>query len=334
MAEQTYQGLFLGAGQFAAIQIEGWRDVPGAAITGICNRTRGRAEELAARFDIPHTGEDPGAMMDALKPDFVDVCTAMETHFDMVRLAGDRGIPILCQKPIAPTREESHALVRYCADRDVPLMINDNWRWQAWYREIKQILDAGRIGRPFGAYLAMRTGDGWGPDAYARQPYFREMKRFLLLETGIHYIDTLRYLFGPVQSMYCTVRRRNPEIAGEDQALIVLNFESGVPVIWDANRAAPFPEVRSPFNGFMHIDGSEGVLHAGSDGAIEIEPRNGPRHRHDYAIPPGYRGGSVVAAQSHFIEALRSGVPFETSGHDYLATVDLVFDAYESAETA
>ena len=66
-----------------------------------------------------------------------------------------------------------------------------------------------------------RPGDGWAADAYlARQPYFREMPRFLIHETGIHFIDTFRYLAGEVTRVYCRLRKLNPAIAGEDCGLL------------------------------------------------------------------------------------------------------------------
>lgn len=311
--------------------MKAWREVPGVEFVGICNRTVARADQLAQEFGVPHTGSDLGALLADLKPDFVDICTAVETHLGHVETAAKAGVPILCQKPLAPTLEESVALVETAEKYRVRLMVNDNWRFQSWYREIKRILKAGTLGSLFSAHLAMRPADGWGPEPYARQPYFREMPQFLILETGIHYIDTLRYLFGEIASLYCTIRRRNPVIAGEDQALLVLNFQDGMLGVWDANRAAPFPAERPPFNGFMRIEGSEGTLEVEADGSIFMRKRGGERLPHAYHIEPGYRGGSAVLTQRHFIECLRSGEEFEITGRDYLNTVRAVFAAYDSA---
>ena len=58
------------------------------------------------------------------------------------------------------------------------------------------------------------TGDGQGPDAYlARQPYFRTMPRFLLRETGIHFIDTFRFLFGEIAE--ARIRRQGGLVGGQ-----------------------------------------------------------------------------------------------------------------------
>lgn len=300
---------------------------------GIANRTPAKAQALAEEFAIPESGSDVAAMIDALHPDFVDICTSVETHFDFVKIAADRGVPILCQKPLAPTFEASRQIVAYCAARAVPLMVNENWRWQAWHREIKTILRSGRLGKINNVLFRMRSGDGFGPDAYAQQPYFREMKRFLLLETGIHYIDTIRFLFGEPTGLACSTWRRNPHIRGEDACLLRLDFPDELTVVWDADRTAHTETVRPPANGTLFIEGSAGNLALEPDGRIRLSTRNGESLVHDYSIPAGYRGGSTIGAQRHFITQLQAGQPFETSGEAYLKTVALVFAAYASAES-
>ncbi len=327
------RGLFIGAGQFASIQLEAWSQVPGVEIVGLVNRTLPRAVELAKRHGIPEVDTDVARCIGRLRPDFVDICTAVETHLPLARAALAAGVPVLCQKPMAPTLGESRELAGLAATSGVPVMINDNWRWQAWYREIKRLLDAGILGRPLGCLLAMRTADGSGPEPYARQPYFRDMERFLILETGIHYFDTLRFLFGEVDRLSCVTRRLNPAIRGEDQAVATLEFASGLTAVWDGNRVAPFPVVRSPFNGFMRLDASEASLEVDCYGTMTLTRRGAAPVPHTYPIPAGYRGGSTVAAQRHFVERLRDGRPFETSAADYLRTTELVFAAYDSAES-
>ncbi len=64
------------------------------------------------------------------------------------------------------------------------------------------------------AICRLRPGDGQGPEAYLdRQPYFQTMEKFLIHETGVHWVDTFAYLFGPAQSVYAGLRRVNPAIA-------------------------------------------------------------------------------------------------------------------------
>jgi predicted dehydrogenase len=316
------------------LQLEAWRSVPGAEIIGISGRRREAAAALATRFGIDASGNDLPGIIASLRPDFVDLCSAVEAHGDQIRACVAAGVPVLCQKPLAPTLEEARELVALCAQARVPLMVNDNWRWQPWYRELRRLLDSGTLGSPLSVYHTLRTGDGLGPDAYQEQSYFRALPRFLLIETGIHYFDTYRFLFGEPVGLACRTRRCNPLIAGEDQAVVVLEFSDGPLVILDANRAVPTARRRPPFNGTLRLEATEAALEFDSDGALTLFPRAQSPRPHPYPIPHGYRGGSVAAALAHFCAGLRAGGRFETDGADYLRTTELVFAAYRAAASS
>lgn len=330
--DQPLKGIIVGAGHFADIQLGAWESVQGAQVTAVLSRTLGKAGQLAGKYGIAAYDDWDRAIAEQ-QPDFIDVCTPPDSHFHYVRLAADRGLPVLCQKPLAPTEEEGEALVRYGRDRGVPLMINENWRWQGWYREIRRLIDEGRLGRLYTAYFAMRPGDGWGDEPYPVQPYFKEMEKFLLYETGVHWIDTYRYLFGEIDSVYCQTRRINPIIRGEDLAVIHFNFASGAVGLYDANRTTYMQRVRTPAYGMMMVEGTDGKLRLDEDGRIYVTLRDGAEEEHVYAIPPGWKGGCAIATQQHFIDGLTRGLPFESSGTEYLKTVRVVYACYESART-
>ncbi len=328
----TLRGLFCGAGHFARIQLDAWRAVPGARIIALYNRTLERARPLQSEFGIEAVADDFSALLESVRPDFVDICTAAETHMPLVRAAAERGVPVLCQKPLAPRVAEAELLVAACETHRVRLMANDNWRWQGWYRELKRLIAAGAIGAPRHARFVLRPGDGWGEEPYPLQPFFREMERFVLLEVGGHYFDTMRFLFGDIAALHCVTRRRNLRIRGEDAALVTLEFAGGITAVFDADRTAATAVVRPPTNGHAFIEGDTGNLRLDEDGAIFLQKRDAREERHAYAIPTGYRGGSAIAAQAHFVEALRTGARFETEGRDYLAIERAVEACYRSAQ--
>lgn len=330
-APPPLRGLFCGAGHFAKIQLEAWRAVPEARIVALFNRTLDRARLLQSEFGIAAIDDDVERLLDAARPDFVDICTAVETHLPLVRAAARRGLPILCQKPLAPQLADAEELVRTARTAGVRLMANDNWRWQGWYRELKQLIAAGTIGAPQHARFVLRPGDGAGPEPYPLQPFFREMERFVLLEVGGHYLDTMRFLFGDIRALHCVTRRRNPRIRGEDAALVTVELATGATAIFDADRTAPTATVRPPVNGHVFVEGTEGNLRLDEQGTIFVQRRGEPEKRHEYTIPPGYRGGSCIGAQRHFIACLRTGAPFETEAHDYLAIERAVEACYRSA---
>jgi predicted dehydrogenase len=306
--------------------------VPGAHIMALYNRTLERARPLQTEFGIEFVSDDYAALLDQVQPDFVDVCTAVETHLPLVRAAAERGMPVLCQKPLGPCVPDSEQIVAACETHGVRLMANDNWRWQGWYRELKRLIGAGAIGTPQHARFVLRPGDGWGDEPYPLQPFFRGMERFVMLEVGGHYLDTLRFLFGEISAVHAVMRRRNPRIQGEDAALVFVAFTGDATAVFDADRVACTEQIRPPANGHACIEGTAGTLRLDEQGAIFLTRRGGREARHPYTIPGGYRGGSAIAAQTHFISCLRSGEPFETEGRDYLAVERAVEACYQSAK--
>ena len=69
-------------------------------------------------------------------------------HLPLVRLAAEKGIAVLCQKPMAETWSEALEIAAVARRAGVRLMMNENWRWQPWYRRIRELLTQGAIGRP------------------------------------------------------------------------------------------------------------------------------------------------------------------------------------------
>jgi predicted dehydrogenase len=337
MAKRTLKGVGLGAGYFAPFQYEAWSRIPEVNLAALYNRTEARARPIMERFGVSRYYDDWRAMIDAERPDFVDIITPPETHEEICAYAAARGVHIICQKPLAPTFEASRHIVEHAHAAGVRFMVHENFRWQPWYREIKRIQAARTIGDFSHALFLMRTGDGWGADAYlARQPFFRDYPRLLMYETGVHFIDTFRFLLGEVDTVFAQLRRLNPVIRGEDAGELVLKFKSGSTAIWDANR---YNEVESDTPRFtfgeLRIDASGGHLTMETDSTIRIKPLGQTPEVVDYSREnKNFAGDCVYFLQRHFVDCMLSGAPFESNGEDYLETIRVVDAAYESAANA
>jgi predicted dehydrogenase len=330
------RGVAIGAGYFSRFQYEAWRRIPEVEIVGIVNRDVGKAREAAARYGIraAHAWTELGDVLERERPDFVDIITPPETHLEVVRLAAVRPCAIICQKPLAPTWDESLAVVGAARQPGVRFMVHENFRWQPWYREIRRLLEAGAIGELFSISIRMRMGDGWQTDAYlARQPFFRTYPRLLVYETGIHFLDTFRYLGGEINTVYARLQKRNPAIQGEDAAQIVCGFTSGATALLDASRynEADTADARYTF-GLVRVDGSRGHLDLDLEGNLTLKLLGQPPQRVDYPhTREGFAGDCVYALQRHFVDRVLDGQPFESTGEDYLRSTALMEACYRSA---
>jgi predicted dehydrogenase len=329
------RGVGIGAGYFSAFHYDAWMRIPRVEISAIADLDLRKAERTAARFSISRVYADYEEMLAKERPDFVDIITPPGAHLAICSAAAARGVNIICQKPLTPTFAEAQQLVEVMEGSGVRFLVHENWRWQPWHREIRSMIDEGVLGDVFSAHFAMRLGDGWREDAYlARQPYFRDYPRLLMFETGVHFIDLFRFLLGEVTSVYARLRRLNSQIRGEDSGHVVLGFESGATAVLDANRYNE-PETdadpRYTF-GTLRLDGARGHVRLHPDGRLMVKPLGKSAREHTYERPVrGFAGDSTHRIQSHFVERLTSGAPFESEGRDYLLTLRVVEACYTSS---
>lgn len=333
-ATPKLKGVALGAGYFSRFQYEAWTRIPEVKIAAIYNRTEAKARAMMSAYAIPRYFSDWKEMADRERPDFVDIITPPETHQEMCDFFAGRGIHIICQKPLAPDFATSRAIVERAGAAGVRFMVHENWRWQPWYRKIKSIRLSGEIGKFTHLYFRMRMGDGWGERAYLdRQPFFRDYPRLLVYETGVHFVDTFRYLLGEVVEVYANLRRLNPVIRGEETGQVFFRFASGATAIWDANR---YNEVESPSPrytfGELRIDAMKGHLTMDTEANIRVKPLGEPGVAVDYPhTNVNFASDCVYATQRHFVECFLAGTEFESGGEDYLKTLRVVDAIYESA---
>ena len=113
----------------------------------------------------------------------------------------------------------------------------------------------------------------------------------------------------------------------------LLKNESGATAIWDANRynESDLPNPRYTF-GEIRVDGTGGHLTMDSEADIRVKKLGEPAWNLDYARENrNFSGDCVYALQRHFVDCMLSGREFESSGREYLKTLEVVFAAYESS---
>lgn len=332
MTEKTLRGVLIGCGFASWYQLTGWANIEGVEIVAVSSRNRDNADARAEEFGIQSVYTDYREMLDSEDPDFVDIATPPIVHPEMVSEAADRRLAILCQKPAANTLAELAEMVRICDQAGVPFGINENGRFLPWFRQMKTAIDEGRIGKPIHTGILERGRSTLPVADFGPRPWFADMERFLTFEAGVHYLDTLRFLFGEAESVYARMEQVSPHIRGEDLVSMMLRL-GGVTGVIDMSWAlhAPWPTDDEQIAwGDVRIGGTEGTLHLSPDGVLRLVTDAGVVETWTYAGDSealAYQG-----AQQHFIDSLRAGVETETSGRETLKTMELVFGAYDSAE--
>ncbi len=326
----------IGAGYFARFHHDAWNRLPGADLTGVADPNCEALKGALADYNGVGHFASLEELIAKTQPHLIDVATPPQTHADLVAQAAHHGLPVICQKPLAPTFEEARQIVEASENSGITLVIHENFRFQPWFREARRLIDTGHLGDLHGVAFRLRPGDGQGERAYLdRQPYFQEMEHFLVHETAIHFIDTFRYLMGEVSAVTARLRRLNPHIAGEDAGYILFDFASGAGGCFDGNRLNDHAADNTRRTmGEMWLEGSAGVLRLDGMGRLWWKPHGGDEAEHAYDWrDQGFAGDSLFALQSHVIDHLIGGGPLENSGRDYLCNLEIEEAVYRSAET-
>ena len=323
----------LGAGYFSQYHLRSWQRMENARCIAIADRdiARARSTGLPAYDNLSD-------MLAAHGPELLDIIVPPSGHAQAIRTALDHGVRwIVCQKPFCMTPKEARAVTDEAEAVGTTLVVHENFRFQPWYRTIKALLDAGRIGAVQQATFRFRPGDGQGPRAYLdRQPYFREMPRFLVHETAVHWVDTFRYLFGDPVAVYADLRRVNPMIAGEDAGVILFDHPRGVRALFDGNRHLDHAadNLRRTMGDAL-IEGDDGAITFGGDGAVHLR-RFGSIATAEVLSPDTseeFGGDCVHALQGHVISGMLHGTPVENAARDYLKVIEIEEAIYASGET-
>jgi predicted dehydrogenase len=322
-----------GTGYWARYQLAAWREVPGAQCVALYNRTRSKAEALAREFGDLAVYDNAEELVTREQPDFIDVVTDVGTHSRFVQLVAAHRIPVICQKPMAPTLPEAEAMVAACRAASVPFFVHENWRWQTPLRTLKTILTDGQIGPVFRARVTYSNSF----PVFDNQPFLKELDQFILTDIGTHILDSTRMLFGEAQTLFCRTRRVHRDIRGEDVATVLLGMESGATVTCEMSYASRVEHDRFPET-YVMIEGEHGSLELAPDCWIRLTTQKGtlvrryPPPRFAWADPRyELSQSSGVACNAHLLGALQGKHPAETTGDDNLKTLRLVFGAYESA---
>ena len=319
-----------GAGWVSQHHLGAWKSLQNTEVVAICDPQLARAETRAREFDIANVFTDAAEMLDATRPDALDIAAPVEMHDALCRLAADRGVHILCQKPLAATLEDARQTVADVAGR-VRMMVHENWRFRPQYRLIRRWLDEGALGDAVSCAIRVRAS-GLLPDAdgrfpqIERQPYFATAPRLLISDVLVHHFDVARWLMGPLKVFAARTGRTCPAVRGEDHAVILLRGEDRTVVI-DGNLAAAGTPSKTHdqfellgTRGAAYFAGEEVRLAGTREEALHIDA--------DAAYRASYSG-----AIGHFVASLASGARFETDPDDNLQTLALVEEAYALAGT-
>lgn len=319
----------IGTGMISLYHLRAWQ-AAGVEVVAVCDLDRAKAEARATEFGIKRSYDDPKALFADGGFSLVDIAASVGAHAPLTRMAADHGVHVLLQKPMTETVAEAEALIADVGER-VRFMVHENYRFRPHYMTVRRWMNAGRIGRPRHASIAVRGSgfcprQGTVPYLIERQPYLTGFRRNLVFETMIHHLDVLRLLVGPLTVVAARLNRLADGLPGEDTASILMEGPDGLIATADGCICAPgYP----PLHGDrLEIVGTEATvvmdynrvhLIGAEDKGEEIDLIGRYQECFDYAI-------------AAFVDGVRDGTPFETDRLDNLETLRLMESVYAAAD--
>jgi len=205
----------------------------------------------------------------------VFLATPHSLHVEQVRAVASAGKPVWCEKPLALTRAEAGRAVAACREAGVVLGSGNNKRCFASMRELKRLIDSGALGDIIhieahysNEHSTRVTGGGWRDDP-------RESPGGGLTGAGMHILDALINLGGPIHSVDAKLFEQKPPPDPRDSLAVLAQFTSGATGMMATVRAAP--------NIWrVHVFGSKGMAEARDEDVLTVSMIGGTPQTHTY----------------------------------------------------
>jgi len=193
-------------------------------LVSISTRRADRAQEIGQKYGIKQSYTDYHDLLADREIEAVIVCLPNYLHHRVCREAAKAKKHILVEKPMAMNVREANEMIEEARAHGVTLMVGQSRRFPDAMKEVFKRLD--EIGRPFRIDINFLVSFPQPPTDWWRSS--EKAGGLVILLQGSHSVDTVLWLLGKIPStVFAISRRQNPLWEGEDEADIVLGFESG-----------------------------------------------------------------------------------------------------------
>ncbi|HEY7478233.1 MAG TPA: Gfo/Idh/MocA family oxidoreductase [Actinomycetota bacterium] len=276
--------------------------------------------------------------------DLVVISTANVAHVPLGMAAFGAGLPVVMDKPLAPTAADGERLARAARDRGLGFTVFQNRRWDSDFLTLRRLLGEGALGTParfesrFERFRPERDAAAW------RERAGVDDAGGLLFDLGSHLIDQAMLLFGrPTQVLAELFRRRSGAQVDDDTFVALVHPGEVSSHLW-MSAVTPMlgPRFRvlgsaAAFRSFG-LDGQEAALAAGGDPAApdwwtEPEDRWGIVGTDDDHRPVPSERGDYPAFYAGVARALLTGSPMPVDPWDSVVGLRVIEAAARSAAT-
>ena len=311
---------------------------PDSKLVALADPVKERVEELATKYGAKGY-TDYKEMLKDPHVDAVVVAGPNSLHAQQSIDALNAGKHVLCEKPMATTREDAKAMLDAAKKNRKFLMIGLNQRLMPAHVKAKKILQGGSLGK----VLSFRTAfqhpgpEGWSVDA-GKSWFFKKGQAFMGVtgDLGVHKADLLRWLLGQefaeVSGVISTLDKRDPDgnlIDLDDNAYLVLKTTGGIlgsMILSWTNYGAE--------ENYTVLLCEKGVLSLGIDPTwgVIVDYRTGERELHKVGEMSTNTKQVASGIIDAFTKSIASGTPPEIDGVEGYKSLDVILTAMEAGK--
>ena len=199
-ADRPVRVAVIGAGWAGGLHLEGFKRTAGTQLVGIHSRTRTSAQKLATRYDVAIVASSVAELIEEADPDLVTIATPPAVHLEQSLEVLAAGRHLLCDKPIAPTKQEAEQMLEAADQAGVLHASGFIWRGDPALRRMRQALRAGLIGEVLELHSACPLGVPVLPMTWI---YEESAGGGALANHGSHILDRAIWLVGAPISEVC-----------------------------------------------------------------------------------------------------------------------------------
>ncbi len=227
MAKKLRAGV-IGCGAIAQnCHLPGYAKDKNCIIAAVADPARARLKEVNEAFKIEKSFSKWEKMLDEVDLDVVSVCTPNAFHAEQAIAAMNRGIHVLCEKPLCLSMAEAKKIRKAQEKSGVKFMVGFTHRFFTGNQKAKKLLDKGDLGKPF--MIRIRFAHSGPVPGWAKSDWFYDAPRAgggALLDMGIHAIDLAMHLIGPIKAVSASIGTLVKKIHVDDNAVLILEFEN------------------------------------------------------------------------------------------------------------
>jgi predicted dehydrogenase len=328
----------LGCGTIGPLHAEAATRLRGARLVAVADQREERAHALAKRYNVVARADLEG-LLSVSGVDVVSVCTPSGTHAALGCQIAESGRHVVLEKPIDVSLEAADEVITACSSNGVLLSVIAQHRFDAGFVELHEAMHSGRLGR-----ITLAEARAWW---YRTQAYYDAdpwrgtwaLDGGVLTNQGVHLVDLLLWLLGPVVSVFARASTVAHDMEAEDVIVVNLHFEKGALATLSVTTASypGAPETLSVTSERASVTVKAGCLEtwdiAGEHEAGMSKPDTKSPLR-SAALGSAFLSADAHRAQLQDVaDALQQARRPMVTGEDGRAALAVVHAAYESVRT-